>query len=256
VCTISGSTVTGVTLGTCIIAADQLGNANYYAAPQVLQSLVVIDAAMRLNDTGMGTCWNGSALVPCSANNTGNASPYPRQDGRFGRDAAAAAGQLTKIGGGDKGFDYTRVCMSGELAGQGACPANPVQGTGANQWACTRDNVTHRVWSLDSTVHTWFVATSAYPAAMNASNRCGYSTGWRLPTRRELFSIAHHGRSYPAIDSDYFPGNWAAISYYFHSADTVLSNPTNAWVVYFGAGTSGVGSKADPYYVRLVRSVP
>lgn len=255
VCTINGSSVTGLVTGTCTIAADQLGNLSYYPAPQVTLSLVLPDPAIRLNDTGQADCWDGTALVACSAANGGNAAAYPRQDGRFGRDAAAASGQLNKVGAGDKGFDYTRVCMSGEIAGQGACPANPVPGTSANQWACTRDNVTHRVWSLESGHGDWSsYATSVYPAAMNASNRCGYGTGWRLPTRRELFSISHHGRTYPAIDTGYFPGTGA--SDYYASADTVLSNPGNAWVVFFGAGTSGSGSKTDPYYVRLVRSVP
>ena len=37
VCTVSGSTVTGVTIGTCTIAANQAGNANYSAATQVIQ---------------------------------------------------------------------------------------------------------------------------------------------------------------------------------------------------------------------------
>jgi hypothetical protein len=44
VCTVSGtngSTVTGVSAGTCTIAANQAGNANYNAAPQVTQSIVI-----------------------------------------------------------------------------------------------------------------------------------------------------------------------------------------------------------------------
>ena len=48
-------------------------------------------------------------LVACSVANTGNAAAYPRQDARFGRDAAQAAGQLlpAKTGGGAAGFDFT-----------------------------------------------------------------------------------------------------------------------------------------------------
>ncbi|MDD5298633.1 MAG: fibronectin type III domain-containing protein, partial [Rhodocyclaceae bacterium] len=41
VCTLSGSVATGVSLGTCIITANQAGNANYSSAPQVSQSIVV-----------------------------------------------------------------------------------------------------------------------------------------------------------------------------------------------------------------------
>ncbi len=41
VCTVSGSTATLLTAGACTIAADQVGNANYNAAPQVGQSFTV-----------------------------------------------------------------------------------------------------------------------------------------------------------------------------------------------------------------------
>jgi hypothetical protein len=41
VCTVVGSTVTGVSSGTCTIAADQGGDTNYNAAPQVTQNLSV-----------------------------------------------------------------------------------------------------------------------------------------------------------------------------------------------------------------------
>ncbi|MCB1769601.1 MAG: VCBS repeat-containing protein, partial [Candidatus Competibacteraceae bacterium] len=41
VCTVAGSAVTGVTEGTCIVAADQAGDATYNAAAQVTQSIGV-----------------------------------------------------------------------------------------------------------------------------------------------------------------------------------------------------------------------
>ncbi len=204
-----------------------------------------------LNDSGQDTCYDGSALVVCTSANAGDTAANPRQDGRYGRDAAA--GQLSKIGGGAAGFDFTRVCMSGQLAGQGACPANPVQGTAANQWACTKDNVTNLIWSLESGQGDWTTyANITYPAAMNASNRCGYSSGWRLPTRRELLSIVHYGTSNPAIDSVYFPGTqsnnyWAAETY-------TLVPPTYAWFVKFVDGSVYGNDKANSSYVRLVRS--
>jgi len=39
ICTVSGSTITGVTAGTCIIAANQAGNGSFNAAPQATQSI-------------------------------------------------------------------------------------------------------------------------------------------------------------------------------------------------------------------------
>jgi len=41
ICSVSGSTVSGIALGTCTIAANQAGNASYIAAPQVTKSIVV-----------------------------------------------------------------------------------------------------------------------------------------------------------------------------------------------------------------------
>ncbi|MFY9824126.1 MAG: hypothetical protein WAM82_22310 [Thermoanaerobaculia bacterium] len=41
VCSISGSTVSFIGVGTCVIDANQAGNANYNAAPQVQQSFAV-----------------------------------------------------------------------------------------------------------------------------------------------------------------------------------------------------------------------
>lgn len=57
-----------------------------------------IARAAGLPDTGQDLCDNGSnVLVACTSANTGDTATYPRQDGRFGRDAKAMAGTLTKI---------------------------------------------------------------------------------------------------------------------------------------------------------------
>ncbi len=44
ICTVSGPTVTGVSAGTCTIAADQAGDASYSAAPQVSANITVTSA--------------------------------------------------------------------------------------------------------------------------------------------------------------------------------------------------------------------
>lgn len=201
-------------------------------------------AQAQLNDTGQDKCYDGSALVPCTTANTGDMATYPRQDGRFGRDAAATAGVLSKTGGGSAGFDFTKVCMSGQLAGQGSCPADPPVGTGTNEWACTKDNHTNLIWSLDSPVIHW-TATSTYTAAMNASNRCGYNSGWRSPTRRELLSIVHNGTGNPAIDTGYFP-NTTVVGYYWTGQTAA---PWAAVDVYWYVGFSS-GNTVPMFYKR------
>ncbi len=114
----------------------------------LLCSLSTALFAAGLPDTGQTTCYDGSSMVACSETNAGDAATYPGQDARYGRDAAAAAGQLTKIGGGDAGFDYTRICNSGELAGQGSCPPSPTLGSSTNNWGCTKDNITGLIWEV------------------------------------------------------------------------------------------------------------
>ncbi|CAK0762548.1 hypothetical protein CCP4SC76_3690028 [Gammaproteobacteria bacterium] len=133
-----------------------------------------------LNDTGQDTCFDGTNLVTCTEANTGDNSPYPRQDGRYGRDAQARVGQLTKIGGGMAGFDFTALDASSN-------PTTPK--SGATPHPCVRDNVTGLMWEVktaDGGLHdkdktyTWDNAPS-YVAAVNTAGLCGYDD-WRLPT--------------------------------------------------------------------------
>lgn len=97
--------------------------------------------AAGLNDTGITQCSDddeNSLTCPQEPN-------FPRQDADTGRDAQT---DLSKAGGGSAGFDFTRVCNSGEPAGQGSCPLDPPLGSNLNDWGCTRDNVTGLIWEI------------------------------------------------------------------------------------------------------------
>ncbi len=71
VCTVSGSSVKGVTAGTCTLAADQAGNASYNPAPQVTQNLTVGSQSYTLTvgkaGTGSGTVITSPAGINCGA---------------------------------------------------------------------------------------------------------------------------------------------------------------------------------------------
>ncbi len=258
--------------------------------PIFLCPLLTLPAhAVSLPDTGQGLCYDGTNMVACDAGNTGDAATYPGQDGRYGRDAAASAGQLSKTGGGEAGFDYTKVCNSGELAGQGSCPVDPSLGSGDNDWACTKDNLTGLIWEvkLDDNEHlrhtdwiyTWYNSdaganagnagtpdagsgqnsdnclddarcdTEKYTADVNTANLCA-NTDWRMPSKRELQTISHLGRRNPAIDPTYFPNTASAG---FWSASSTAYDPGDAWGVYFCYGYGGAGDKGYSGRVRLVR---
>ena len=80
ICTVSGSTVTGVAAGTCTIAANQAGNGSYNPAPQVTQNINVTVASVRTATftkgasgcvyATVGVDLNGSINIECSVSGT------------------------------------------------------------------------------------------------------------------------------------------------------------------------------------------
>ncbi len=216
----------------------------------------------QINDTGILACAGGDCPVP----------GLPGQDAEFGRDALAAAGRLNKLGTGEAGFDWTKLDPDGE-----ELPAS------APAWACVRDNYTGLIWEakvddagdLGHFAHTysWFNAdgsgnggvsgqadggicqgspcdVSAYVAAFNQLRMCGASD-WRLPTRPELASIVHAGRTTPALDSVFFPlgAGW------YWTATPAAADPVSAWTVDFNDGSIRTELKTTAGRIRLVREV-
>lgn len=211
---------------------------------------------------------------------TGAAGLTPGAFVRRGRAKAVAAGDLTKTGAGAAGFDFTKISNSGN-----ELPANAALGTGPDDWACTRDNVTGLVWEVkvndaahlrhkDHT-YSWYNTASPdgnsgalgntgscgstlgeqncntenYVAAINAASLCG-AADWRMPTVKELEGFVDFGRSNPAIDPDYFPNTPSS---YVWSGSPSANNSSNAWSVYFGNGYAGYNHRSYNFHVRLVR---
>jgi hypothetical protein len=170
---------------------------------------------------------------------------------------------LSKTGGGAAGFDFSKMCFNGQLQGAhssctGALVANTTASAVASttDWACTKDNVTNLVWSLQVGSGDWATyARSSLPAEHNAASRCGFNTGWRLPSRSELISILNLGVTtvgVPKIDADYFPSTPA----YYHWTDDPLPNPAisdGVRFVHFDWGYDGtINATGVTYNVRLV----
>ena len=150
-----------------------------------------------------------------------------------------AAGVLPKTGAGAAGFDFTKSRMNGTLTAP-APPANAAA-TIATEWACTKDNTTNLIWSLETQSDTWANATTTLPAAINAASRCGF-TDWRLPTRRELLSIVHNGTSQSVHRQRLFPRRNRS---YYWSNDTYAPVPAYAWFVGFDGGYADADGKSD-----------
>ncbi|MFT4195178.1 DUF1566 domain-containing protein [Ottowia sp.] len=195
--------------------------------------------AAPLNDTGQTNCYdiNTNAVANCSTA-TGS------QDGRYGRDAAHQVSPLLppKVGAGAAGFDFTALDVSGTATAPGT-------------HECVKDNVTGLIWSTETLgAMTWDAANTA----AISYHRCGYTSGWRLPTVRELLSIVHRGiASGAAIDGTYFPDTQAGYADMYWTANAYAPASARAWQVGFTYGGTHASDKTDPYhrsYVRLVRS--
>ena len=240
--------------------------------------------AAGLNDTGIVLCGDAASnTVDCSS---ADPAGYPRQDGRFGRAAMDAAGVLYKVGASSSlGFDFTKIANNGtELA------ADAALGSGAADWACTRDNVTGLTWEVKvndaahlrhkSHTYTWYDTdttrngnnsgsvggntcnatlpssqcnTQAYVAAVNTAQLCGYND-WRMPHNDELLGLvdqSKQGSGSATIDSTYFPN---ATTNWHWSGTNFAADPAVAWSVGFGNGYgASYHDKPGSLDVRLVR---
>ncbi len=194
-----------------------------------------------LNDTGQTSCYDGAAMATCSHANTGDSAAYPRQDARFGLDAVVA---------GSAGFNFSKICMDGSDCSAMAT-ANTTAAPAATDWACSKDNVTGLVWSLETAQGDSVFAATTFVAATNGNNRCGFAD-WRLPTRPELLNIVHSGMStVPLIDTTYFPNTSAA---FYRTSSSFAAAPADRWGVDFNTGNTASLTLGDSHAVRLVRA--
>lgn len=258
-----------------------------FIAILVTVTLVGIVQAVGLNDTGITDCRDDKSVVTTGVED--DSGTHPRQDCRYGRDAAAKAGVLTKIGGGSKGFDYSKIANDGSVLVEPADqPESAFLGSGPTDWACTRDNVTGLIWEVKTTsglrdvkhTYSWYNSnattnggwagtssggtcatsgrcdTEKFVADVNAMGLCG-ATDWRLPTKKELMSIVDYGIAYswPTIDATWFPNTITEDFWSASPSSYPSNNSREACLVSFKNGSAaGQVSKSSSYRVRLVRA--
>ena len=247
----------------------------------LLWVLTVPVANAALNDTGILQCGDATTYSTATcASVASDTSQYPRQDAVAGRDYAASLNQLPKIGGGAKGFDFTKVANNGNDLAAGAA-----WGTAPGDWGCVRDNVTGLVWEIKSpnatdlrykgNTYTWYSSTAynggpvgasnggactqagrcdteKFVADVNTAGLCGASNyPWRLPTYIELQGIMDLGATNPMIDSTYFSD--ADPSTYWWTGMLVTSDTTAAWAIGMTDGAMYRLAQTSTYRIRLVR---
>lgn len=231
----------------------------------------------QLNDTGTLLCSN--------ADQVGQSCPQsglPGQDAESGRDAKIA--NLKKIGGGVGGFDWTKLDAAGKpLTLQNVPWSDTGNETNGSRWSCVQDNVTGLIWEIKETTpshpryfghtYSWWMAseqlnggfaehtlpgvctgvtpceTQSYVDWVNQQGLCGH-TDWRLPSVRELASIAVLSKEIPALDKHYFSDT---VKPRFFTGQTYVGDPSRVWYVYFSDGSVSSTSKSDASNLRLVR---
>jgi hypothetical protein len=215
-----------------------------------------------LNDTGMTQCIDhqGNWSTECARS---------RQDAAYGRDVDNA-----DPNDGVAGFSYRKVCRSGDMAGEGNCPIDPVLGAGPDDWGCVYDNVTQLTWETktndggmhsylhqfsnrgkrardDSSDAAWLVD------ATNTEALCG-ATNWRLPDILELESIVDYGGGAPAkaglyLDVAFFPFDKPGETW---TRMERVNEPKQAWYVRIQGGNIGSKQRFDSSgNARLVHRV-
>lgn len=233
------------------------------------------DIKGQLNDTGLMLCATATQVQqPCPQAN------LPGQDAESGRDATVPA----KTGRGVNGFDWTKLAADGTTLVNQTSPWN-TEGTeqDGSRWSCVRDHVTGLAWEIKEsnpehtryTGHTyrWWLDsqefnggfpdsstsgtctglsscdTQSYLNHVNQEGLCGFND-WRLPTVKELSSIAVLSNVMPAVDAKFFPD---VAQPRFFTRESLAKDPSRAWYVYFSDGSVSSTNKGDASQVRLVR---
>lgn len=141
------------------------------------------------------------------------------------------------------------------VAGQAACPSWPTADRFTLNGAEVTDKRTGLVWARCSVGQSWSgnacTGTASTFTHQQALQHAAGQSGWRLPDKRELFSLADKGCSSPAIDSTAFPKTHNS---WYWTSSPVVGNSNGAWGVNFDVGYVYSNPRDGNGRVRLVRA--
>lgn len=116
------------------------------------------------------------------------------------------------------------------------------------------DSHTGLIWVKDASLSefplTWPEAL-AFIAALNKAGDLD-SDQWRLPNRRELFSLVDHNSINPCLPSGHPFTN--VFNGYYWTSTTCVRRPEQAWYIHFGGARVFKGMKHGSYMVWPVRN--
>jgi hypothetical protein len=155
----------------------------------------------------------------------------------------------------------------------------------AEDWVMVRDNVTGLIWEIKQAKdgiadyenpndadnkYSWYDTNPANNLGYTGDYNDGKNTqdfieqlnqkqlggfnDWRMPSPKELASIANLAKFRPAIDVNFFPNTVSDLLSAFYWSSTSDANYTDlAWGVDFRHGLDSGHDKDSSYYVRAVR---
>ena len=263
----------------CLLAINGCKDSSVLPEPKedVKPLSVLQNPSSKLNDTGI--TWRG--IIPKGvddncADDVVTEDTSSQQDCNTGRDVI-----LRDNSNGMAGFSYVKIDANGKTLPNDA-----------HEWRCVADEVSGFMWEVKSTTvdlhnssdkFTWYNAnkktnggdigdwnnrgnhcygyeegkpktychTEQFVSRVNKQGLCGFYD-WRLPTRQELTSLIHFGRTEPAIDTQFFPHTQH--DFYWTNSPTA-TRTLEAWTVSFEYGFTTPMRRTDTRYARLVRTV-
>jgi Bacterial Ig domain/Cadherin-like domain len=217
VCSISGSTVSFTAVGTCVIDANQAGNANYNAAPQVQQSFAVAKGDQTITFTSTapagakvgGTPYtvtatassgltvtftiDASATSVCSISGStvsftsvGTCVIDANQAGNANYNAAPQAQQSFSVAKGDQTITFTSTAPAGAKVGGTPYTVTATASSGLTPVTFTIDASAASVCSISGSTVSFIGAGTCVIDANQAGN-ANYNAA---PQAQQSFSVA------------------------------------------------------------------
>jgi hypothetical protein len=115
------------------------------------------------------------------------------------------------------------------------------------------DRLTGLMWTRNANLAEFplmWEEALGYVGEMSASEMYGFAD-WRLPNRRELFSLVSHVQTNPSLAAGHPFMN--VFTGYYWTSTTCARLPSQAWYVHFGGGRVFKGMKHGSYMVWPVR---